>query len=163
MYHPALLNPHLELVHCCTLSLCWDWSTQRANALWLSCNGEVIMIIFHFWQKTVFIPHFHFQFSFAQIPLIKIVHFGKICNKYLWICIFRTLNPFVCYLGVFAQNVPFIKYFWFIQKNFLRLILTCAKTPNRFSAIQKYFFRNIWQIIFLNYLLDVFTSSLKVW
>ena len=37
------------------------------TALWLSCNGEVIIIIFHFWQKTVFIPHFHFLIDWVLL------------------------------------------------------------------------------------------------
>ena len=53
----------------------------------------------------------------------------------MWICIFQTLNPFFCYLGVFAQNVPFIKKNNFSKRNFLRPILTCLNPPNRFFAI----------------------------
>ena len=46
--------------------------------------------------------------------------------------IFQILNPLFCYLGVFTQNVPFIKTNSFGESFFLRPILTCVNTPNRF-------------------------------
>ena len=42
------------------------------------------------------------------------------------------MHHFFCYLGVFAQNVPFIKRNSSYERIFLRPILTCANTPNRF-------------------------------
>ena len=33
--------------------ICLDFVKRGINAPWLSCNGEVEMINFHFWQKTL--------------------------------------------------------------------------------------------------------------
>ena len=87
--------------------------------------------------------------SFAEIPLVKLVHVGKIQWKYLWICIFQTLNFFFCYLGVFAQNVPFIKQNQFCERIILRPILTCANTPNRFFGLISHFSNINFQHLYL--------------
>ena len=52
--------------------------------------------------------------SFAQTPFVRIG-----AKKIAKIPIFQTLNPFFCYLGVFAQNVPFIKRDSFSDRFFL--------------------------------------------
>ena len=54
------LDFHLSVSALNLLGLTYSQIPSWLNALWLICNGEVIMINFHFWQKTVFIPHFHF-------------------------------------------------------------------------------------------------------
>ena len=72
--------------------------------------------------------------------------FSKNLVKYLWIYIFQTLNLFFCYLGVFTQNVPFIKTNSFGESFFWSPILTCVNTPNRFFGfflICKIFVLNI--------------------
>ena len=50
----------------------------------------------------------------------------KSATNICWICIFQTLNPFCCYLGVFAQNVSFIKNYSF-SKNFFETNLDLRK------------------------------------
>ena len=48
-------------------------------------------------------------------------------------------NHFYCYLGVSAQNVPFIEMNYFCQRNLLRPILTWANTPNGFFGFISHF------------------------
>ena len=62
---------------------------------------------------------------FCLIPLPKLRKNSK--NSY-----FSDFECIFCYLGVFAQNVPFIKKNSSCKRIFLRPILTCANTPNRF-------------------------------
>ena len=80
--------------------------------------------------------------SFYGRPNISDVHVRKILWKYLWIPIFQTKNPFFCYLGVFVQKVRFLKKNSFCERIFLRPILTCTKTPNRFFDFSPHFFLN---------------------
>ena len=80
--------------------------------------------------------------SFYGRPNISDVHVRKILWKYLWIPIFQTKNPFFCYLGVFVQKVCFLKKNSFCERIFLRPILTCTNTPNRFFDFFPHFFLN---------------------
>ena len=56
---------------------------MQATALWGRCNGKLVLGIFHFlgeivtvlWKKSLSLFN---SLSFAKIPLVKIVHVGKI-------------------------------------------------------------------------------------
>ena len=78
--------------------------------------------------------------SFYGRPNISDVHVRKILWKYLWIPIFQTKNPFFCYLGVFPQKVHFLKKNSFCERIFLRPLLTCGNTPNKFFDFFHTFF-----------------------
>ena len=93
--------------------------------------------------------HFHFliSLSFAEIHFVKIVHVEKIYWKYLWICIFQTLNHFFLLFGGICSKCRFYKKKSILREDFLRTILTWANTPNRFFG---FFF------LFVQYLCSIY-------
>ena len=60
----------------------WDYRGGN-TALWGRCNGKLVLGIFHFLREIVTILRKNSlslsnSLSFAKIPLVKIVHVGKI-------------------------------------------------------------------------------------
>ena len=102
--------------------------------------------------------------SFTWIPLVKVVNFWKIQWKYLWIPIFQTLNHFFCYLGVFAQNAPFIKKKSFLQEDFFETNLDLSRHPQQVFWIFPPFFKYLFFIfVFIWVIGELRELCLKFW
>ena len=84
--------------------------------------------------------------SFAEIPLVKLVHVGKIQLKYLWICIFQTLNHlFLLFRGVCAK-CPFYKKELFLREDFFETNLDLSRHPQQVFWFLSPFFKYLFSI-----------------
>ena len=140
-------------IHCTIRTLWWEAGNRKFSFL----RWEIMTIL----RESVTFAFWFIEFCWN--PFSKTCPRWKNPVKIFVNLFFSDFEPFFSYLGVFAQNVPFIKKISFARGIFWDQSWLAQTPPTGFLLFKNIIFHDIWQISFLYYWLDVYTSSLKVW